>query len=71
MENRAAGNKQWVLRRLIVPEERLRNQRVMGTGSSSVSSDVGECILLFGAFCNGERQRPPTNMNTQSVGMHT
>ncbi|CAM9193464.1 unnamed protein product [Ectocarpus sp. 13 AM-2016] len=52
-ENGAAGNKQWVLRRLIVPEERLRNQRVKGTGSSSVSPDVGECILLFGAFCNG------------------
>ncbi|CAM9460321.1 unnamed protein product [Ectocarpus sp. 8 AP-2014] len=52
-ENGAAGNTQWVVRRLIVPEERLRNQRVKGTGSSSVSPDVGECILLFGAFCNG------------------
>ncbi|CAM9285887.1 unnamed protein product [Ectocarpus fasciculatus] len=54
VENGAAGNKQWVLRRLIVPEERRRNQWVtMGTGSSSVSPDVDGCILLFGAFCNG------------------
>ncbi|CAB1098846.1 unnamed protein product [Ectocarpus sp. CCAP 1310/34] len=52
-ENGVAGNEQWVLRRLIVPGERLRNQRVKGTGSSSVSPDFGECMLLFGAFCNG------------------
>lgn len=69
-ENGAARNKQWVFRRLIVPEERLRNQRVKGTGSSSVSPDVGECILLFGAFCNGESDSS-AHLNVHSVITHS
>lgn len=32
-----------------------RQRRSLGVPAASVaSSDVGECILLFGAFCNGE-----------------
>lgn len=37
-----------------VYDKRGRQSRALGGSDSAASSDVGDCILLFGAFCNGE-----------------
>lgn len=48
--NTTVGNIKWAIRQLDAPEDSDGHRR----SSSSSSADVSECILLFGAFCNGE-----------------
>lgn len=48
--NTAVGNMKWAVRRLDALEDSYGHHRHR-------SSSVDECILLFGAFCNGERGR--------------
>lgn len=48
--NTSVGNMKWAVRRLDAPEDSYEHHR----HRSSSSADVSECILLFGAFCNGE-----------------
>ncbi|CAM9695268.1 unnamed protein product, partial [Scytosiphon promiscuus] len=53
----AAGKKEWTLRQLDASanhasDRRPRPDRSISSGDSNLP-DVGECILLFGAFCSG------------------
>lgn len=60
-----------VVRRILATAEITTGGRDSGDGSGGAtadggaSPDVGDCILLFGAFCNGEKRRAPLVVSCQ------